>query len=138
MDTTPPGAVTVTILPTGQNVYRASVLFPTLTDREQASAALNTLAQRSGWQVGGVEWTDTPQTGTFPAHYEIRNPNLERLNVAPPMEPGQANQPEARPRPLVHWALIALLGAALAWVLVYALLGGMKRSRRSGRSHTTG
>lgn len=62
-----PAPVTISIAPFGHDVYRATVVFPAGTDRPAAAAALDTLTQRSGWQVGGVEWQDTPAQGDFPA-----------------------------------------------------------------------
>lgn len=195
--------VTITILPTGSGLFRVTVLFPRAVERATAAAALNTLVHRSGWQAAGLEWTETPATGRFPAqtsaefvvnslypngefpveaiavalrswrainvmfshggmfqyrgqpryedenalveisaepnaltlHYDIRNSNLESLPIVPALSPGAATpQPEARRGiPLVGWALIAILGAILAWVLVYALLSGATRPGRPAR-----
>ncbi len=199
----PAEPVTLTILPTGSGLFRVTVLFPRAVERTAASAALDKLVHRSGWQAAGLEWTETPATGRFPAQtsaefqvsslypngefpveaiavafrswrainvmfshggmfqyrgqpryedenavveitaepnaltlrYDIRNPNLESLPIVPPLSPGaEASTPAARRGiPLVGWALIAILGAILAWVLVYALLSGATRTERPAR-----
>lgn len=184
-------AVTATILPVANGVYRVSVLFPGVPEEARAAEAMNTLVQRSGWEPQGVTWTTTPKEKNFPAqrstsflvntlfpngefpveafvlafrswgevnvmfahggtfqykgekHYEnadvtldatpgptsltlhivIKNPNVERFSLGPALaEPGtNALQPPGRRVPAALLALVAVLGAALVWVMVYAL-----------------
>ena len=59
--------VTASVLPVAPGIYRVSVLFPDVPTEARASAAMNTLIEKSGWEPGDVTWTTTPKEKNFPA-----------------------------------------------------------------------
>lgn len=65
----------------------------------------------------------TPGPTSLTLHILIKNPNVERLTLGPALQqPGtKGMQPPARTVPAALWVLVAILGAVLAWVMVYAL-----------------
>lgn len=75
----------------------------------------------------------TAEPNALTIHYEIRNPNLEALPPMPRFAPGTvADAPEVqRGAPPGGWIFIAILGAGLAWLLVYAVVSGASRATRT-------
>lgn len=63
--------VTVTILPTGPQVWRVSVLFPTVVEKQVARAAGVELASRAGWTASSPTYSVTPARGRFPAQCSV-------------------------------------------------------------------
>lgn len=65
----------------------------------------------------------TPGPTSLTLQIVIKNPNIERLTLGPPLaQPGADTlKPPGRTIPPALWALVATLGAVLVWVMVYAL-----------------
>ncbi|HEY3267632.1 MAG TPA: hypothetical protein VGM37_11940 [Armatimonadota bacterium] len=59
--------VTVTILPTSPTTWSAGVLFPGAVDKATASAAVEDLMKRAGWQMVTPTVDTIPARGRFPA-----------------------------------------------------------------------
>jgi hypothetical protein len=82
------------------------------------------------YENADVSLDATPGPTSLALHILIKNPHMERFTLTPPLSdtPPDRLKPPPRSVPPALWALMAVLGGALVWVMVYALFSKPRKA----------